>query len=304
MRRRALPLLCALAALVAAGGALPANAQDLEPRAYSASPVGTNFLAFQYSHQTGSVLVDPTLPLDDVEVSLNGATVLVGHTFGLAGRQASVAAVFPYVWGRVAGSVFEERVEVRRSGGADVRLRFATNLIGGPALTPRQFAARRPVTTLGASITVVAPTGQYDPARLVNVGSNRWAFKPELGLSHPAGPWTFEANGGVWLFAENGRYFGGKRLEQRPVGTIQGSVSYTFRPRLWVAAGATFFGGGRRVLDGVEQSGLQKNSRAGAVVSLPLSPRQSVKLSWVRGLQTRIGGDLNTFAVGWQVVWF
>jgi hypothetical protein len=282
----------------------PVWAQDLEPRAYSPSPVGTNFVAAIYSRQTGGVLVDPTIPIDDVEVGLNGASLLLGHTFGLAGRQASVTMIFPYVWGRVEGSVFEERREVTRSGAADLRVRFATNLIGGPALTPREFASRRPAATLGASVTVVAPTGQYDPERLINLGSNRWAFKPEVGISRPAGRWTLEATGGVWLFTKNDNYFGGAHFEQRPVGTFQGHVGYTVRPRLWVAGSVTYFAGGRSVLNGVEKSTILKNSRAGAACSIPVGSGHSVKLSWARGLTTRTGANLSTFVIGWQYASF
>src|SRR5262249_36144174 len=83
--------------LAFAAGVGRRKAQDLEPRAYSASPVGTNFVLVGYAHQTGSVFVDPTVPIDDVEVSLNAATLGYGHTFGLAGRQASVAFLAPYV---------------------------------------------------------------------------------------------------------------------------------------------------------------------------------------------------------------
>jgi hypothetical protein len=302
--RRAPFILDALLCVLGAGAAFPASAQDIEPRAYSASPVGTNFVAVTYAHQTGGVLADPTVPIDDIEVSLDGTSLLVSRTFGLAGRQASLAAAFPYVWGSVRGTVLEEQREVARSGAADLRLRLAANLFGGPALAPREFAARRPATTLGASLTVGVPTGQYDSARLVNLGSNRWAFKPELGLSHPAGRWTLEAVGGVWLFTGNDAYFGGARFTQRPIATFQGAVSYTFRPRLWIAGGATYFAGGRTIVDDVEKNTLVRNSRVGVFVSLPMSGGHSVKVGWSHGVRTRIGADLTSFTIGWQYAWF
>ena len=39
--------------LIAACATLEARAQDLEPRSYSASPVGMSFVAVQYSHPSG-----------------------------------------------------------------------------------------------------------------------------------------------------------------------------------------------------------------------------------------------------------
>jgi hypothetical protein len=286
--------------------ALPsrARAQDLEPRAYSPSPVGTSFVTAVYSHQTGNVLVDPTLPIDDVDVGLNATSLLLGRTFGLAGRQASVTLVAPYVWGDVSGSVFEERLEVTRSGAADLRFRIAASLVGGPALTPEEFATRTPARTIGASLTVVAPTGQYDPARLVNIGSHRWSFKPEVGVSQPVGRWTLEATGGVWLFTENDAYFGGTKLRQRPVGTLQGHVGYTVRPGLWLAGSVTYYAGGRRIVDDLEAATITKGTRAGVAASLPIAKGQSVKLAWGRGITTRLGANLNSLVVAWQYAWF
>ncbi len=279
-------------------------AQDLDPRAYSRSPIGTNFIVFSYGHHSGDVLVDSALPLTDVSVGLNTMAFGYGRTFGLAGRQANATLVLPYVQGTVKGTVFETQTQVRRSGMADLRARFSLNLIGSPAMSPKEFATTKTKTLLGASITVVAPNGQYDPNRLVNLGANRWSFKPEIGLSHPLNRWTFEFNGGVWLFTENKDFFGGARRKQKPVASFQGHVIYTVRPRMWVAFNSTYFQGGRTVTNGTINQDLQKNSRVGATFSLPLSQHHSVKFLMAKGLTTRIGGDLTLFSVAWQYSWF
>lgn len=281
-----------------------AAAQDLEPRAYSPSPVGANFFIVAYGYQTGNVLFDSAVPITDAEVNLNSSVMSYGRTFGVLGRSASAFAALPYVWGEASGQVLEEERTITRSGLADLRMRFAMNIVGGKALNPREFAVRKPSTTLGASLTVVAPTGQYDPAKLVNIGSNRWSFKPEVGLSHPIGHWYLELYGGVWFFTDNNNFFGGSLREQKPITTIQTHVSYTIRPRLWLAANATYFTGGRTVINEVINADLQKNSRIGVQASIPVGRRSSVKFSWARGLVTRIGGDFNSFGIAWQYLWF
>ena len=156
----------------------------------------------------------------------------------------------PYAWGKAEGNLADQAQEISRSGPCDMRLRLAANLLGGPALSPREFATRTPATTLGASLLVIAPTGQYDPARMINLGMHRWAAKPELGLSHPAGPWTLELTGGVWFFAPNLDYYQGQRRAQDPLLSVQGHACYTFRPRLWLALSSTYYAGGRVFLDG------------------------------------------------------
>jgi len=275
----------------------------MEPRAYSRAPVGSQFIVFSYAYQTGDVLTDASLPLRDVNVKLNAGVFAYGRTFGLARRQANVTLVSSYVKGRASGIVFEDRQEVTRSGLGDLRLRFSTNLIGGPGLTPKQFAEYKPRALLGASLTVVMPTGQYDPRRLVNIGSNRWAFKPEVGLSKPYGGWTVEVIGGVWLFTANDEFFGGVKREQKPLVSLQSHVIYTIKRRMWASGDTTYFAGGRTVVDGVINNDTKANSRIGGTFSLPINQRQSFKVAFAKGLTTRFGGEMTTIAFAWQYAW-
>ena len=60
---------------------------------------------------------------------------------------------------------------------------------------------------LGASLVVIAPTGQYDPMHVINWGINRWAFKPELGYSQRWGHWVLDGYGGVWFYTTNSAFF-------------------------------------------------------------------------------------------------
>ncbi len=266
-------------------------AQELEPRAYSPSPTGVNFLVVSYSYQSGDVFADPTALLEDTEARLNAGVIAYGRTFGLAGRSANLFASLPYIWGEVSGEIFEQERIITRSGLADMRLRFAMNILGGPALTPKAFAARKPTTTLGASLMVGAPTGQYDPTKLINIGSNRWSFKPEIGLSHPIGRWFLELYGSIWLFTDNKNFFGGSHRKQKPIGSIQTHIGYTIRPHFWLAADATFYTGGQTVIDDTNKTELLKNSRVGVTFSFPLGRSYSVKISSTRGLATRLGTD-------------
>ena len=281
-----------------------ATAQEMEPRAYSPAPCGAQFVLLSYGHQSGDVLLDASLPLKDVDIKLNAASIGYGRTFSLAGRQANVTILFPYLWGTAQGTIFEDQIKVRRSGGGDLRVRFSTLFKGGEALSPREFAQRKPGTIIGASVSIVVPTGQYDPARLVNLGSNRWAFKPEVGISKPAGRWTFEVMGGAWLFSANNSFLGTSRREQKSMASIQGGVIYTLRPRMWLSGNTTFYSGGNTVINGIENNDRQKNARVGATFSYPLNQHQSMKIAWAKGVTTRIGGNLNTVLVYWQYAWF
>ncbi len=284
-------------------GIARAEAQSLEPRAYSPNPVGANFALASYGYQTGDVVFDASIPLTDVSAKLNSGTLGYVRTFGLFGRSASAALAVPYVWGSVEGNVQEEFRRVTRSGFADLQSRLTVNLLGGPALTPGEFAARTPETTLGFTLVTVAPTGEYMPDKLINIGSNRWAFKTELGFSQPAGKWAFEAYAGAWFFTPNDDFFGGQRRTQEPIYAFQGHVSYTFRPRLWLAVSGTYYTGGETSLDGVPRLDLLKNSRVSVTGSVPLGRRQSLKLFYARGATRSIGANFTTYSVAYQILW-
>lgn len=292
-----------LSLLLLAAIARAASAQEMEPRAYSRAPVGTQFVLVTYGYQAGDVFTDSSLPLKDVEINLNSMAVGYGRTFGLKGHQASATVLMPYIKGNASGTVFEERQKVTRSGLADLRARFTLNLVGSPAMQPREFAAYKPRTVVGVSITVIAPTGQYDPARLINLSSHRWSFKPEIGVSKPLGRWTFEFAGGAWLFTANDDFFGGVVREQKPLISVQGSAIYTLRRRMWISGNATFYTGGSSIVNGNLNHDRQKNSRVGATFSLPLNQQQSLKVAWAKGVTTRIGGNLNSVVIAWQYVW-
>jgi hypothetical protein len=233
------------------------------------------------------------------------------HSLSFFKRSANFTATLPYVVGNFKGEVIGNEQKVYRSGLADSVFRFSVNLIGGPAMVPKDFAKWKQKAILGASIQVVAPSGQYYSSHLVNPGNNRWAFKPELGYSRRWGNWILDAYGGVWLFTANSDYLTGsefskrrRTLTQDPVGAIEMHLSYDVKPRLWVSVDGNYWYGGETTVDGAFQVGtLQSNSRIGGTVSLPLTKHQSVKLSYSDGELARIGGTFQTVSFAWQYSW-
>jgi hypothetical protein len=280
------------------------DAQDLEPRAYAASPVGVNFVVLSAARSSGGVLVDPSLPVEDVEATVRLYITGVGRTVNIFGRTGLVLAALPYAVAEATGNVADESRHATRSGLADPRLKLSVNLLGGRALSAREFARAARRTIVGVSLTVVPPLGQYQPTRLINLGANRWAFKPEAGVSHTIGRWTLEGYGGVWWFTTNREFYTGQSVRtQDPVIALQTHASYTLRPRLWWAIDGTWYSGGTTTVDGVDKADLQRNSRLGATLSLPLLTQQSLKISVSSGATTRAGADFTTIAAAWQVTW-
>jgi hypothetical protein len=285
--------------------ARPVRAQDLEPRAYSPSPIGTTFLVVTATRSSGGIFTDTSSPITDVDAKLGVLGLGAGHTFGLAGRQVLLLGAAPVVWGEASGSIGEDRRTVTRRGLGDLRVKLSTILAGSPAVPPAEFARAPRRTILGVSVTVVAPTGQYYREKLVNLGSSRWSFKPEIGVSYPTGRWTIDGYAGVWFFTDNDEYYPGTSLrEQDPITALQGHVSYTLARRAWVAFDATWYTGGQSRIDGVLKGDQQRNTRLGAMLAVPVGARQSIKVAYSAGATTRVGADFRTVTIGWQIVFF
>jgi len=300
---RGLPIFTA----VAAAGLLPAGlrAQDMEPRAYSSAPIGTNFIAVGGGNTKGALLFDPALPIEDAQADLNLGLFGCARTFALGGKQGLVSGAVVYGRGELKGLVSGVERVSGRSGLTDLRARVSLNLTGPGALTPAEFAKAPHRTILGVSLAIQAPTGQYDPDRLINLGTNRWAFKPEIGVSVPAGRWFLDAYVGAIFFTDNDQFYPGDALrEQDPLGTFQAHASYTFRSRAWVAIDATWYGGGDSTIDGGEPAGRQNNTRLGGTASIPIARGQSIKIAASTGAWVQSGSDFNTGTVTWQINWF
>ncbi|MGD8329709.1 MAG: transporter [Acidobacteriota bacterium] len=290
-----------LVALLA--GAAPALAQELEPRAYSISPVGVNIVVAGYTYNSGDVTFAPALPVEDASAHINTGVLAYVRTLGLLGRSSSIAVSIPYIKGDLQGKYIGEFARVDRSGLADPRLRFVINLYGAPRMDLREFAAYRQRTNIGFSLNVVAPLGQYDPTKLVNLGSNRWSFKPEIAISQRWNRWILEIYAGVWMFTDNDDFYGGRLRQQQAIGSTQFHLVYTLSPRAWVAVNANFYTGGETIVDGNKNFDLQKNSRVGATFAVPLDARQALKFNYSRGAFTTIGADFHSFSVGYQFLW-
>jgi hypothetical protein len=282
-----------------------AHAQELEPRAYSPSPLGTTFVMTGFGRSEGGILLDPSLDVDNVRADLWIATPGFGYTFGLAGRQARLLAIFPIAWGRVAGDVGLQPQHQDLAGLADPRIKLSVGLAGAPALTLEEFAKAPRRLALGASVTVMPPLGQYDSRQLVNLGYHRWGFKPEMGFSYPTGRWTIDGSAGVWLYTTNESYYpGNAQREQNPVVALQGHVSYALPHRAWLAVNGTWFAGGETRVDRALNPDEQRNTRLGATLSIPIARQQSLKFIYSTGTTTRRGSDFDTFSVTWQLVTF
>lgn len=279
------------------------QAQDIEPRAYSNAPVGMNFLVAAYGYSEGGVSFDPSVPLTNANIKTDLTAVAYARVLEVGGQSGKFDIILPYASLKGTADYMGSPVAREVSGYGDPRLRYSMNFTGAPALTVQDFSAYRQDLIVGGSVQVSIPTGQYDSDKLINIGTNRWYIKPELGASKAWGPWTLELITGVTLFGDNDDFFGGKRRAQDPIYSLQGHLIYGFSSGIWAAFTAAYLNGGRTTLDGIRGNDLQENFRLGATLALPVDRHHSIKLYANSGIYTRTGTDFDTIGVAWQYRW-
>jgi len=280
-----------------------AHAQDLEPRAYANTPVGMNFVLLGYAYSEGGVTVDPSVPLTNADIHIHSTFLGYARSLDLWGLSGKVAAVLPHAWLSGTADFMGQPREREVSGFGDPKLQLSVNLYGAPALSLKEFADYKQDLIVGASLTVQLPLGQYDSDKLVNIGTNRWAVKPEVGISKAWGPLILELIGGVILYTDNDGFLGGRTREQDPLYSVQAHVIYSFPFGIWVALDGTYYTGGRTTVDGVRNDDRQENTRLGATVAFPVDRHNSVKVHASTGATARTGTDFTTVGILWQFRW-
>lgn len=304
MTQKRPPLLCLTLAIISLGSTC-ALAQELAPRAYWPTPKGTNVLVFGYQYSSGDVVTDPSLPITGVESNVNFAQVSYQRTFSLFSRTANMQFNLPYTWGSSHGFADGEFRNRRISATGDVRVRLSVNLHGAPTMDATGFQALRanPRTIVGISLLIQAPTGGYEPDKLINAGTNRWAVRPALGVIWPVRPTLLlEFELGAWFFGDNGDFLGTTR-QQDPIFSSEFHVVKRIRPGFWASLDLNYYAGGRTTVGQDHRLDRQRNSRIGGTVVFPFKDSNAIRLSYSTGIATSSGGDYDSISLNYFYAW-
>ncbi len=298
-----LPVCVALVAVVTVFMVPNAKAQEAEPRSYSNAPVGINFLIAGYLYTQGKISFDPELSIADAKFHSHTGALAYVRSLDVFGKSAKFDVILPYSFFSANALVGGQPREREMSGLGDPRFRFSINLFGAPALSAKEFANYKQDLIIGMSLQVSPPLGQYDNSKLLNLGNNRWSFRPELGISKTWGPWTAEFVPSVFYFTDNTDFFNGRTFAQAPIYFVRGHIIYNFESGVWVSLDGSYISGGRTTVNGVRGDNEQTNTRAGLTLALPVDRQNSIKFNASTGISTRTGSEFSVFGVAWQYRW-
>jgi hypothetical protein len=288
-----------ISALMAVASA--ARGQDIEPRSFSNAPVGVNFFIIGYAFTRGGLSFDPAVPITNPKLTTSSTVLAYARTLDLWGMSGKFDAIAPFTW--LSGTAEHAGQPVARQvdGLGDARFRLSVNFLGAPAMSLQEFASYKQDLIVGGSLQVSVPTGQYDPTRLVNLGTNRWFFKPELGVSKALGPLTLEFMPSATFYTANTNFFGANARTQDPIYALQSHAIYNFGSGIWVSGDATYFAGGQTAINGRMDDDLQQNWRFGTTVSFPLDRLHSIRLYASHGAYARTNNNYDLVGIDFQI---
>lgn len=244
------------------------------------------------------------MPIDGVDSRIDSGVLAYQQTLSVAGRTANLQLELPYASGTTIGTLQGGPARAAVSGIGDLAVTLAINLDGAPSMTTTEFQALRanPRPILGASIKVVAPTGDYDPDKLVNVGTNRWAVRAKLGYIRPlTKKWMLELGVGAWFFQDNDEFLGETR-EQEPITAVDFNLIRRFSPGFWGSLDLNYYHGGRTTIRGIANADFQRNARAGITFVYPFKRRHLIKAGYSTGVTTEARGDYQSFLLSYVYI--
>lgn len=280
------------------------SGQFTDPHTYDNNPVDVNELELGYGYAHSNTSIDTSLVVSGAKLNLNLGTLDYTRYFGFLHRLAWVEAIVPLAG--LDGAITGTNIQGSTTGAGDSGYEVAILLVGGPALTVKQFANYKPTTTLGVSLAVTAPTGQYDPNKLLNLGSDRWSFRPEIGVSHPFGPeqkWQFDAYANLYFYTDNTSYHGLENLRQQASPGFEGHISHYFGDRVWVSLDTRYSFRGDTFIDGANQNNPQRNFVLGSEVNISLNAQNSVVFEFAKPLVHKNGPSYAGFSVKYDYTW-
>jgi len=277
--------------------------QELEPRAINNLPVGTNFLIGGYGFANGNLLLDPAIPIEDLNSNIHSGYAAYVRSINLFGLSAKVDAVIPYVKGDWEGNFNDENSIRTQNGFGDLRVRLSFNFLGSKAMNISDFANYKPENISGISVQIIAPTGDYNPNELINIGSNRWVVRTQWGFARNINKWVIESYIGMWLFTNNTNFLNGNELSQKPLYTFKVHVIRELPKKMWLALNVGYGIGGKTELNGSPRDTEISTARLGAIYAVPIAKKHTLKFAYISGFRFKRGSDFDAVSISYQYRW-
>ncbi len=284
-----------------------ALAQDIEPRRWTNIPLGIKVAGVGYVYTFGEVLFDPLLEVEDATVTAHTAIASFVYPFRIGKKFARVDVFIPFSNARWEGLLQGETVSRNPTGLVDPIVRMSYHILGPPAFKIKEFRdylTEHPVyTTLGVSLAISLPLGQYSEDKLINLGLNQFFFRPQIGVSHNWGLWSAELDLSAYIYTKNANFFNDGTKDQKPLFATQGHLIKRFNSGIWASLSASYGGGGASRINRLSKEDERSTLLNSASLGFPVGKRQSGKLVYIYSQTlTDVGSNTNSLVLAWSIL--
>jgi len=287
-------LLCALVLLFVVGENRSATAQLA--RSYLNAPQG-HLLMYSYAGTRSNTGGVESLPIPKTETRLQTQSLVYSRIIDVGGRTGGLGVVLP-ITDLLSYDTQANVVTARESAIGDPSFTFEMNLFGAPALEREEFKDWTPDDYCGLHFLLGVPWGEYDPNSVVNIGANRFTFRPLLNYSITAdeGQSWLDFYGSVFFFSDNDEYRGASVLSQRPLANLELHYSSIVYDRLWAGVGLMGAFGGEVWVDDVVVTPEQQTGRLALSAGTPMFKGSTAIFGYNHTFARSAGAaDANTF---------
>lgn len=156
---------------------------------------------------------------------------------------------------------------------------------------------------VGFTPYVTLPLGDYDKGRTFNLGNNRWAFKPELGIVKGFGERAYfdlVINGE--FYTDNNDFNTGSNLvkkSQDPILGIETHLSYDITKNWYASLDYFYTHGGETKVAGIKQNDVQDSHGLGLSLFWLINSNNQLMFEYRDDFAVKNGLGTNTFGARW-----
>ncbi len=282
-------------------------AQDIEPRRWTNLPLGSEAVGIGYGYTSGEVLFDPLLEIEDASVRAHTVFASFVHPFRIGKKFARVDLLIPFSNARWGGLLEGEAASTERTGFIDPIVRMSYHFLGPPALNLkelREYLTEHPVyTTLGASLALSIPLGQYSEENLLNLGFNQYYLRPQIGLAHYWGLWSLEFDVSAYFYSKNQNFFNDGTKDQKPLMASQVNLIKRFNSGIWASVSTAYGQGGASRINRLSKDDDRSNLQNAATLGLPVEKGQNVSVVYLYSQTlTDVGSNTHSLVLVWSIL--
>lgn len=266
---------------------------DNDARDYVPLPAGTTLLATYFNHVSATNFYSKGKKVSsDTNLGANIGVLRPVYYTQLGPFTMDPQAIIPFG---------EESLHVNGTGGGEVK----SSGLADPIVTATVWFINDPKskTWLGFTPFLTVPLGEYDKNKAINLGANRFAFKPEIGFVKGFGNLLFDLTANVEFYTDNKDFSpAGVTLKQDPVFTVETHMSYDFNQSFFTSLDYFYHNGGKTTVAGVKQDDAKDDHTLGLTLGFMLSPSYQLLLKYKQDLSVENGLKTNT--IGARIAYF